>query len=154
MPQTILLVDHALTRTFYKGALATIVVDGDAEPGDLPGGRRAGAGATPAPPPADAAQVTITKDGWVDPTNAANAFDPNTITIKVGATVTWTNRDTMLHTVTSGTSAGLAGTPDDRFDSGFLAAGATWSYTFTEAGEFPYFCTPHPWMQGKVIVTP
>jgi len=153
VPQTILLVDHALTRTFYKGALATIVVSGD------PNAEIFVAHQTPAPPPAatpppaDAVQVAIVKDGWLDPTNAANAFNPNTITIKVGMTVTWTNQDTTMHTVTSGTSANNVGTPDGRFDSGFLMDGATWSYTFTEVGEFPYYCTPHPWMQGRVIVT-
>jgi len=154
VPQTILLVDHALTRTFYKGALATIVIDGPANPEIFQAAAGETPAATEAPPPVGAAQVAITKDGWVDPTNASKAFDPNTITIKVGTTVTWTNQDAMLHTVTSGTSTGTAGTPDGQFNSGFIAEGATWSHTFTAAGEFPYFCTPHPWMIGKVIVTP
>ncbi len=153
VPQTVLLVDHALTRTFYKGALATIVIEGQANPEIF----QSAGGGQPAPtstaPPADAAQVTITKDGWIDPANAENAFSPNTISIKVGDTVTWTNADATMHTVTSGTSANNVGSPDGRFDSGFIAEGTTWSYTFTEAGEFPYFCTPHPWMIGKVIVT-
>lgn len=154
VPQTILLVDHALTRTFYKGALATIVVDGSPNPEIFQAVEVVEPPASPTPPPADAVQVGITKDGWLDPANAENAFDPNTITIAVGTTVTWTNNDATMHTVTSGTSANNVGTPDGRFDSGFVATGATWSYTFTEAGEFPYFCTPHPWMIGKVIVTP
>jgi nitrite reductase (NO-forming) len=154
VPQTILLVDHALTRTFYKGAVGTIVVDGQPNPEVF---QAAGGGQpTPVPTaaPVAAAEVTITKDGWIDPANAEKAFDPNTVRIKVGETVTWTNRDTMLHTVTSGTSANNVGTPDGRFDSGFLPEGGTWSYTFTEAGEYPYFCKPHPWMIGRVIVTP
>jgi nitrite reductase (NO-forming) len=152
VPQTILLVDHALTRTFYKGALATIKVDGVSNPEIF---QAAGAAPAPtqAPAPADAVPVTITKNGWIDPANAANAYSPNTITIKVGQTVTWTNQDATMHTVTSGTSANNVGSPDGRFDSGFLAEGASWSYTFSEAGDFPYYCTPHPWMQGKVIVT-
>jgi nitrite reductase (NO-forming) len=155
VPQTILLVDHALVRTFYKGALATIVVEGAANADIF----SAAAGPAPSAPaataaPADATQVTITKNGWLDPKASENAFDPNTVTVKVGDTVTWTNGDATMHTVTSGTSDGTAGTPDGTFDSGFLAEGATWSYTFTEAGEFPYYCLPHPWMIGKVIVEP
>ena len=153
VPQTILLVDHALTRTFYKGALATIVVEGDANPEIFQAAGEGQPAPTPSAAPVAAAQVAITKDGWIDPANAENAFDPNTVSVKVGDTVTWTNGDATMHTVTSGTSANNVGTPDGTFDSGFLAEGATWSYTFTEAGEFPYFCKPHPWMIGKVIVT-
>jgi nitrite reductase (NO-forming) len=153
VPETILLVDHALTRTFYKGALATIVVDGDANPEIFEAVGGSEPAATQAPAPSDAVQVAITKNGWIDPANAENAFSPNTLTVKVGTTVTWTNQDAMLHTVTSGTAANNVGTPDGLFNSGFIPEGATWSYTFTDAGEFPYFCTPHPWMIGKVIVT-
>lgn len=152
VPQTILLVDHALTRTFYKGAVATIVVEGDPNPEIFQAGGEAQPTAAATEPPAAAAEVTITKDGWLDPANSENAFDPNTVTVKVGETVTWTNGDTTMHTVTSGTSANNVGSPDGTFDSGFLAEGAAWSYTFTSAGEFPYFCTPHPWMIGKVVV--
>jgi len=154
VPQTILLVDHALTRTFYKGALGTIVVDGAVNPEIFVGAPAEPVPSAQTPAPADGVQVTITKDGWLDPANAENAFDPNTVTVKVGDTVTWTNGDATMHTVTSGTSANNVGTPSGVFDSGFLAEGATWSYTFTEAGEFPYYCTPHPWMIGKVIVEP
>jgi nitrite reductase (NO-forming) len=157
VPQTILLVDHALVRTFYKGALATIVVDGEADPEifsvTTPAGPEPTAEAE-SPPPGDAVQVSITKDGWLDPANAENAYDPKEVSIRVGDTVTWTNDDTTLHTVTSGTSDGIVGTPSGAFDSGFLAEGATWSYTFDEAGEYPFYCSPHPWMIGKVVVEP
>jgi plastocyanin len=43
--------------------------------------------------------------------------------------------------------------PYEMFDSGDIAPGETFSYTFTEAGTFDYFCTPHPWMMGTVIVS-
>jgi nitrite reductase (NO-forming) len=152
--QTILLVDHALTRTFYKGALATIVVDGADNPEIFLGAPAESAPPAQTPAPAAAAQVTITKGGWLDPGNSENAYDPNTVTVKVGDTVTWTNGDPTMHTVTSGTSANNVGTPSGVFDSGLLAEGATWSFTFNEAGEFAYYCTPHPWMIGKVIVEP
>ena len=152
LPQTVLLVDHALTRTFYKGALGTIVIDGAPNPELFQASAAPTTGGEATPAPADAVQVTITKNAF-DPNNADKAFDPNTVTVKVGTTVTWTNTDATMHTVTAGTSDGTAGTPSGLFDSGFLAEGATWSYTFNEAGEFDYFCTPHPWMKGKVIVT-
>ena len=71
-------------------------------------------------------------------------FSVNVLTVKVGTTVTWTNNDPgQMHTVTDVNGA---------FDSGFMETGATFSYTFTEAGEFEYYCLPHPWMRAKVIV--
>jgi plastocyanin len=75
------------------------------------------------------------------------------VEVTVGTTIRWTNNDSVAHTVTSGASDGLAGTPDGKFDSGFLDAGATWEYTFDEAGVYPYYCIPHPWMRGTLVVT-
>jgi plastocyanin len=81
----------------------------------------------------------------VDVAIANFSFSPDTLTIKVGTTVTWTNQDSVEHTVTSDT--GL-------FDSGNLSQGKTFNYTFTEAGTYPYHCTPHhSKMAGTVIVT-
>jgi plastocyanin len=71
------------------------------------------------------------------------AFVPDTITIPVGTSVTWTNQDPSTHTVTSET--GL-------FDSGILAPNASFSHSFTERGTFSYYCTIHPYMKGKVVV--
>jgi plastocyanin len=85
-----------------------------------------------------------------DPDEFADSEDPgdysvNVLEVKVGDTVTWTNNDEgMIHTVTAA---------DGSFDSGFLATGDTWSYTFTEPGEFEYLCTPHPWRRAKVIAS-
>ncbi len=73
--------------------------------------------------------------------------------LTAGMTIRWTNHDTVAHTVTSGASDGLAGTPDGRFDSGFMEPGATFMHTFEEAGVFPYYCIPHPWMRGTLVVT-
>jgi plastocyanin len=77
-------------------------------------------------------------------------FTPDNITIVVGVnnTVSWTNNDASIHTVTSTTvPAGAA-----PFDSGFLNTGATFSYTFTVPGVYEYHCTIHPWMTGFVTV--
>lgn len=71
------------------------------------------------------------------------AFVPATITVTVGTTVTWTNLDSVAHTVTSET---------DLFDSGNLARNATFSYSFADRGTFSYFCAIHPYMRAKVIV--
>ncbi len=77
------------------------------------------------------------------------AFTPATVTVSVGTTIKWTNKDNMTHTVTSGTPAA----PDGVFDSGDMANGATFSYTFNTKGTFKYFCRSHPTaMQGTVIV--
>ncbi len=76
-------------------------------------------------------------------------YVPAEVTIDVGSEVTWTNDDTAAHTVTSGT---LDGGPDGIFDSQLFMAGATFSHVFEEAGDYPYFCLVHPWMQGTVIV--
>ncbi len=82
------------------------------------------------------------------------AFTPYPININVGDTVTWTNRDAQPHTVTSGIPAEG---PDGNFDSSpnfspLIVAGATFSHTFEEEGEFPYYCALHPNQIGTVIV--
>ena len=73
------------------------------------------------------------------------AFSPSTLTVKAGTTVTWTNKDSVDHTITSDTNV---------FDSGNMGSGDTFSYTFTTAGTFVYHCTVHPSMVGTIIVTP
>ncbi|HSN94592.1 MAG TPA: cupredoxin family copper-binding protein [Anaerolineaceae bacterium] len=73
------------------------------------------------------------------------SFSPKDVTIKKGTTVTWTNKDSVIHTATSDT--GL-------FDSGNLSQGQSFSYTFTTAGTFPYVCTPHKAnMKATIVVT-
>ena len=80
-------------------------------------------------------------------------FQPSPVQLQVGDTVTWINDDLEPHTVTSGSS----GVPDNKFNSSpdfipLMAPGATFSHTFTEAGEYPYFCLLHPNMVGTVSV--
>jgi plastocyanin len=71
------------------------------------------------------------------------AFNPSQLTIAVGDTVTWTNSDSTSHTATA---------DDGTFDSGDLANGDTFSYTFTEAGAFSYVCSYHSSMTGTITV--
>jgi plastocyanin len=73
------------------------------------------------------------------------AFDPQSVTVKVGATVRWTNQDSARHTITS--DAG-------DWDSDSLSQGQSYSHTFTQEGTFTYHCTVHPTMTGTVVVAP
>jgi plastocyanin len=82
------------------------------------------------------------------------AYQPNPVQVSVGDTVTWTNDDTQPHTVTSGQN----GQPDGKFDSSpnfnpLMAPGQTFEHTFTEAGQYPYYCALHPNMVGTVSVS-
>ena len=73
------------------------------------------------------------------------SFGPVTLTVPVGTTVTWTNRDDIPHTVVS--------TDDPRaFKSKVLDTDEKFSFTFGKAGTFAYFCSFHPKMTGKVVV--
>ena len=83
-----------------------------------------------------AADTAITIQGF--------AFGPATITIPVGTKVTWTNNDPATHTVTSDTGA---------FDSKNMANGASFSFTFTQAGSYAYHCAIHPRMVATIVVT-
>jgi plastocyanin len=71
------------------------------------------------------------------------SFGPTTLTVAVGATVTWTNRDDIPHTVVS---------TEKLFKSKVLDTDEKFSYTFTKAGTYPYFCSIHPKMTGSVVV--
>jgi amicyanin len=75
------------------------------------------------------------------------AFSPAKITVKKGTMVTWTNKDSMNHTVTM--DAGTTGGPN----SGNLANNQSYSFTFNAVGNFPYHCAVHPSMKATVEVT-
>ena len=80
---------------------------------------------------------------------SGSCFLPSEVTIGVGDSVTWHNDSSVAHTVTSGNPQDG---PDGLFDTGLFLGGDTFSHTFTEAGEYQYFCSIHPWMTGTVIV--
>ena len=108
---------------------------------------------TPAPsvPPsvapsaaASAAPSTAASAATGSAVSIANfSFQPPTMTIAVGTTVTWTNSDSTGHTVTA---------DDGSFKSDKLATGATFSQTFAKAGTFAYHCSIHPSMTGTISV--
>lgn len=71
------------------------------------------------------------------------SFTPGTVTVSVGTAVRWTNRDDIPHTVVS----------DDKiFKSRALDTDEEFTYTFTKAGTYSYFCSLHPKMTGKIVV--
>jgi plastocyanin len=71
-------------------------------------------------------------------------FNPGTITVRVGTTVEWENNDDIPHSIVESTS---------EFHSAALDTEDKFSFTFTRAGTFEYFCGLHPYMVGKVVVT-
>jgi plastocyanin len=75
-------------------------------------------------------------------------FQPGTLEVRPGVRVTWTNRDDIAHTATSG----APGRPDGRFDVRLDGKGASGSFLFPDPGVYPYFCARHPSMRGEVIV--
>ena len=82
-------------------------------------------------------------EGEVSIDIAGFKFSESSVTIRVGTTVTWTNKDDGEHTVTA---------DDGAVFNGSLSDGATFSFTFTEAGEFPYHCEIHRSMKAKIVV--
>ena len=75
------------------------------------------------------------------------AYNPATITIKKGTTLTWVNKDEAKHDITPTSGA------SDFMRSELLSQGESHSATFDVVGEYEYKCSPHPYMKGKIIVT-
>jgi plastocyanin len=82
-----------------------------------------------------AANVAVKIDNFV--------FGPQTITVPVGTTVTWTNSDDIPHTAVS---------TDGVFKSKVMDTDEKFSYTFAKAGTYSYYCSVHPKMTGQVVV--
>ena len=72
-------------------------------------------------------------------------FDPPTLTVKAGTTVTWINADDIPHLVSE---------KDGKFRSSALDTNDKFSQTFSTAGTVEYFCAIHPHMTGRIVVTP
>ncbi|HEV8264036.1 MAG TPA: cupredoxin family copper-binding protein [Gemmatimonadales bacterium] len=71
------------------------------------------------------------------------AFVPQRLEVSAGATVEWTNRDQLAHTITA---------DDGTWDSGLIDPGKTWRRTFDQPGTYTFHCTPHPFMTGVIVV--
>jgi plastocyanin len=89
-------------------------------------------------------------------------FMPATTEIKVGTTVTWTNDESISHTVTSGEATGIDKTtslrsgekPDGTYDEQLAKKGDSFSFTYDKAGTYPYYCDIHKGMNGEIVVVP
>jgi plastocyanin len=104
----------------------------------------------PATPPPPINQPPATNNPAPLPTKASVSisnfsFNPATLTVKKGTRVTWTNNDSVGHTVTADNGSGPG--------SGLLNNGDSYNYTFDATGTYPYHCSVHPSMKGTVIVT-
>ena len=98
------------------------------------------------------AQTTTTASVSIVPGSSSPSiskpYDPSTLTVKAGTSVTWTNKDSTIHTVTSGLpEKGDIGT---LFDSTLISPGNTFTHVFDKQGTFD--CTLHPFMHGQIIV--
>ena len=99
--------------------------------------------ATDTPIPTPTTAPTTAPSGGTSVTVTNFAFSPATLTVKVGATVTWTNKDGVIHTATDNNGA-FAGT--------LAAGGGSYSFTFSKAGTYDYHCARHPYMTAVIIV--
>ena len=113
----------------------------------------AGCGESPTPTPPPTPTATPTADtlssGGATTQAGIQNFAHQDLTVQVGGTVVWTQRDNSIHTNTSG----IPQKPDGLWDSGFLNQNQTFSRTFTQPGTFLYFCTIHPSMIATITVT-
>lgn len=73
-------------------------------------------------------------------------FTPMVIKVKVGDTVTWTNEDSVHHTVTADKASA------DAPNGPLIGQGESYSFKFTKAGTYTFHCMPHPYMHGTVVV--
>lgn len=87
------------------------------------------------PPPGSSSGIDVSIQGM--------AYGPAALTVSRGATVTWTNRDNVQHTVTA---------DDNTFSSPLINPGGSYSRTFNTPGTIPYHCTPHPHMTATITV--
>jgi plastocyanin len=126
--------------TFGSGPAPGLTGTGTAGPAPI---------STPMPMPADSGAPSDQKSAAPQGSNAVNisnfAFVPATLTIPVGTTVTWTNKDEEPHTVVSNDGS--------TFHSAALGTDGIYSFTFQTAGTFDYVCSIHPMMHGTVVVT-
>jgi len=169
VPATLTLVDHALFR-IHRGAVGMIAIEGPSNPAIFSSIKNATTG-----PVVDQHQMNMTSMTETTTTNAsvpANstnvqvtienyAYTPADVTVTVGTTVTWVNKDQIGHTVTEGDPEAAKPAAQRFFDSSneattgkpvVIQPGESWSFTFTQPGTYDYYCIPHPYMKGHITV--
>ena len=97
-----------------------------------------------------ASEATVSMAKGSQSADNSEFYDPSETTVKAGETVTWKNDDTAIHTATSGKDA----TPDGKFDTSLVSPGQISKSIVmpNESGQYPYFCTLHPWMNGMITI--
>lgn len=130
----------AVSIVIAGAIVATMILSGNMNIGNMEveGSTNSKQDLTTVPIPSDSTIVKIVANA------GSNSFSPNPVKVKVGETVTWVNDDQGSHTVTA---------KDGTFGSNILRKGQSFSYTFDKAGEYQYFCEPHPNMVGTIMVT-
>jgi plastocyanin len=112
--------------------------------GSTPAPASAAASAPAASAPAESQSAAPAPGGEESAVRIADfAFDPASLTVTAGSTVTWTNGDAAPHTATA---------DDGSFDTGSIGGGASASQAFPDAGTFTYHCAIHPNMTGTITV--
>jgi plastocyanin len=135
----ILSIAIVIASFIIAGAIvATQVLSGNLNIENIEGGEGLNSRQDPVPITSNGTVVRIVGD------LGSNSYSPNPVEVEVGESVTWVNDDSTVHTATSN---------DSIFNSDVLFEGQSFSYTFDEAGEYPYFCDIHPGMVGMVVVT-
>ena len=124
-------------------AAGLLIFSGDNEPQDISGG---GVPETnnQTETPIDTGTETQTQPQTYNIEIENYAFSPSTLTVNVGDTIIWTNKDSTQHTVTSDSG--------NELNSQYLSNGNTYSHTFTQTGTYKYHCRPHPYMKGTIVV--
>ena len=87
-------------------------------------------------------KIDIVKNSWNRET--PGPYTPTSIEVSAGTTVTWINKDSVIHTVTD---------IEGSFDSQYIQPGASWTRNFENQGNYSYSCTLHPWMKGTIKVS-
>jgi nitrite reductase (NO-forming) len=168
VPSKLTLVDHALFR-IHHGAIGMINLVGAPNP-DVFSSIKNATITTPnmnmnenTTQSSTSPSVAETASGSAVVVIQNYAFTPAKLTITAGTTVTWTNKDSVGHTVTEGNPESPKSPSGRVFDSSHGTSGAdvitippgqSWSFTFTTPGEYDYYCIPHPYMTGHISVQP
>ena len=97
----------------------------------------------PKPPITQAPVILPPQNNRLSVSIAGMTYQQASVTVSVGTTVEWSNKDTVAHTVTA---------TDKSFASAKMPPGTSYSHTFTKPGTYAYYCTLHPSMKGVVIV--
>ncbi len=131
-----------LIAVLIVGAVVFALVKANSKSGDTMSGMNMSSSSTDAKNPDTSSQAVATDKVSINDF----AFSPQAITVSAGTTVTWTNKDSAEHTVTSDDAS------SDGPNSQQLAQGASYTFTFATAGTYKYHCANHPNMTGTVIV--